>query len=50
MTAYKIEAELKLSSLIDETREVIKALDEFADNLERIEEKYNGKIDEGDQE
>lgn len=40
MTAYKITAELDLQKIIAETREVVQALNEFADNLEQIEKKY----------
>lgn len=40
MTPYKITAELNLKKIIDESREVAEALNEFADNLERIEKKY----------
>ena len=40
MEAYKIEAELNLKNIIAELREVAQALNEFADNLERIEKKY----------
>ena len=41
MTAYEITAELNLEKIIAESREVAQALNEFADNLERIEKKYN---------
>lgn len=37
---YKITAELDLKKIIAESREVAQALNEFADNLERIEKKY----------
>ena len=40
MATYKISAELNLKKIIDESREVAQALNEFADNLERIEKKY----------
>ena len=40
MTAYEITAEMNLKKIIAESREVAKALNEFADNLERIEKKY----------
>ena len=40
MTPYKITAELNLKKIIDESREVAQALNEFADDLERIEKKY----------
>ena len=35
-----IELELNLKKIIDESREVAQTLNEFADNLERIESKY----------
>lgn len=41
MEAYKITAELNLKKIIAESKEVAQALNEFADNLERIEKKYN---------
>ena len=40
MTGYEITATMNLKSIIDETKEVIQALTEFAENLERIEQKY----------
>ncbi len=42
MEAYKIKitAEMDLKNIIAESREVAQALNEFADNLERIEKKY----------
>ena len=40
MTAYEITAELNLEKIIAESREVAQALNEFADNIERIEKKY----------
>ena len=40
METYKITAELNLKKIIDESREVAQAMNEFADNLERIEKKY----------
>lgn len=40
MTPYKIAAELNLKTIIAESREVAQALNEFADDLERIEKKY----------
>lgn len=42
MKAYEITAEMNLSlkNIIAESREVAEALNEFADNLERIEKKY----------
>ena len=43
MTTYEITAELNLKKIITESREVAQALNEFADNLERIEKKYSEK-------
>jgi hypothetical protein len=40
MAKYEIMAELNLEKIIAESREVAQALNEFADELERIEEKY----------
>ena len=40
MTPYKITAEINLKKIIAESREVAQALNEFADNLEKIEKKY----------
>lgn len=40
MATHKITAELNLKKIISESREVAQALNEFADNLERIEKKY----------
>lgn len=40
MAAHKITAELHLKKFISELREVAQSLNEFADNLERIEKKY----------
>jgi hypothetical protein len=40
MATYKITAEMNLKKIIEESREVAQALNEFADNLERIEKKY----------
>ena len=37
---YKITAELDLKKIVAESREVAQALNEFADDLERIEKKY----------
>lgn len=37
---YEITAEMNLKKIIGESREVAQALNEFADNLERIEKKY----------
>lgn len=40
MAKYEITAELYLKNIIAESREIAEALNEFADNLERIETKY----------
>ena len=40
MATYEITAEMNLKKIIAESREVAQALNEFANNLERIEEKY----------
>lgn len=40
MAKYEIITELNLRNIIAESREVAEALNEFADNLERIEKKY----------
>jgi len=40
MAAYNITATMNLKNLISEAREVAQAMNEFADNLERIEKKY----------
>jgi len=40
MIPYKITAEMDLKKIIAESKEVAQALNEFADNLERIEKKY----------
>lgn len=40
MATYEIKAEMNLKKVVDESREVAQALNEFADNLERIEKKY----------
>lgn len=37
---YLIEPELNLKNIITESRDVAQALNEFADNLEQIENKY----------
>lgn len=45
---YEITAELNLRKIIEESREVAEALNDFADNLERIEKKYEEpQADEG---
>ena len=40
MATYEITAEMNLKKISAESREVAQALNEFADNLERIEKKY----------
>jgi hypothetical protein len=40
MATYEITAEMNLKKIIAESREVVQALNEFADNLERIKKKY----------
>ena len=40
MATYEITAEMNLKKIIAESREVTQALNEFADNLEKIEKKY----------
>ena len=42
--------ELNLKNIIAESREVAQALNEFADNLERIEKKYTDPQESGDKE
>ena len=40
MAKYEITAEMNLKNIIAESREVAQVLNEFAENLERIEKKY----------
>lgn len=40
MATYEITAEMNLKKIISESREVAQVINEFADNLERIERKY----------
>ena len=40
LIAYEVTVQLNLKNIISESREVAQALNEFADNLERIENKY----------
>ena len=40
MATYEITAVMNLKKIIAESREVAQALNELADNLERIEKKY----------
>ena len=42
--------ELNLKNIIAESREVAQALNEFADNLERIEKKYTEPQERNDKE
>ena len=49
MATYDITATMNLKNLISEAREVAQAMNDFADNLERIENKY-GTEDEEDEE
>ena len=46
MATYEITAEMNLKKIIAESREVAEALNEFADNLARIEKKYADKENE----
>lgn len=47
---YEITAEMNLKNIIAESREVAQALNEFADNLEKIEKKYAEPQDMSEQE
>ena len=40
MASYEITVEMNLKKVIAKSREVAQTLNEFADNLERIEKKY----------
>lgn len=40
MATYEITAKMNLKKIIAESREVAQVLNDFADNLERIEKKY----------
>lgn len=40
MTTYEITAKINLKNIIAESRDVARALNEFADDLERTEKKY----------
>lgn len=46
MATYDITATMNLKNIISEAREVAKAVDEFADDLEHIEERYNKEDEE----
>ena len=50
MAKYEITAELHLRNIIAESREAAEALNEFADNLERIEKKYAEQQEESEDE
>lgn len=50
MATYEITAKLNLKKIIAESKEVAQALNEFADNLERIEKKYAEPQESDDQE
>jgi hypothetical protein len=47
---YEITAEMNLSNVIEEAREVSKALCEFADELENIERRYREPLEESEEE
>ena len=49
MATYEITAKMNLKKIIAESREVAQALNEFADNLERIEKKYTEQESEDEQ-
>lgn len=40
MAEYKITAKMNLKTIISESREIAQVLNEFADDLDRIEKKY----------
>ena len=46
MATYDITATMNLKNLISEAREVAQAMNEFADDLERIENKYGTEDEE----
>ena len=46
MATYEITAEMNLKKIIAESREIAQALNDFADNLERIERKYTESPEE----
>ena len=46
MATYEITAEMNLKKIIAESREVAQALNEFADNLEQIENKYGTETED----
>ena len=49
MATYEIKAEMSLKKVVAESREVAQALNEFADNLERIEKKYTEQESEDEE-
>lgn len=50
MAKYEITAELNLKRIISKSREIAQALNEFADDLERIEKKYSEPHEGSDKE
>lgn len=50
MVAHKITVEINLKKIIAESREVVQVLNEFVDNLEKIEKKYAEIQENEDQE
>lgn len=50
MAKFEITAEMNLKKIIAESREVAQALNDFADNLERIEKKYADSQESEDEE
>jgi len=49
MATYEIKAEMSLKKVVAESREVAQALNEFANNLERIEKKYTEQESEDEE-
>lgn len=49
MEAYEITAKMNLKDIITEARDVAQVFNEFANNLEQIEKKYNKEVDVLDQ-
>ena len=50
MATYEITAEMNLTKIVAESREVAQALNEFADDLEQIEKKYAEPQERSDKE
>ena len=50
MIPYKITAEMNLKKIIAESREVAQALNEFADNLEKLDDLIKNADNEEDKE